>query len=346
MSTAWLLPWWRHHGANREMLVEAAFVGGRLVGGLPLEIERKRIGLHVAHLMGRHHAALGGVIVGQNAAPSVTEGLLDRLGGKGVDYVDFFGLPAESPLAPLVAGRAALFERVASPRLDLTRGWETVYRELTSSKRRNLHARRRRQLDELGGLGVSIASTEPELATEIEEAFRLHDLRWAGRADGSEFTTQIGRRFNEEAVRTLARAGVARILTLRVGGKAVAFHYYLIFAGRMYVYRLAFDPAIAKFSPGLIATLAAVEAAADEGVTAVEYCGGGERYKLELSDGPVPMYQCIGFAQTLKGRAGARSARAALSAGLWVKRSPRLRSAYLGLVKYAPSRRVKSSPDS
>jgi CelD/BcsL family acetyltransferase involved in cellulose biosynthesis len=342
MSTAWLVPWWHHHGVEREMRVEVARVGDRLVGGLPLEIERRRFGLRVAHVMGRHHAALGGVVVSRELENVVTEGLLERIGGGGVDYADFFGLTSASPLTACLAGRAALYERVESPVLDISRGWDTVYREKTSSKRRNLHGRRRKQLDALGGLELTIALTEPDLAKEIEEAFRLHNLRWAGRNDGSEFTTPVGRRFNTEAVRTLGAAGVARILTLRVGGHAVAFHYYLIFAGRMYVYRLAFDPEIARYSPGLVATLAAIEAASHEGVKVVEYCGGGEPYKLDLSDGPDPMYQCVGFAQSLKGRIGARGARVVLSTGLRVKRSPKLTSAYVRLRNSVGSRAALS----
>ncbi len=345
MSTAWLVPWWRHHGVEREMRVEVAHVGDRLVGGLPLEIERRRLGFRVAHVMGRHHAALGGVVVDREVDKVVTEGLLERLAGGDVDYADFFGLTSASPLTACAAGRAALYERVESPVLDLSRGWDTVYREKTSSKRRNLHGRRRKQLDALGGLELTIASSEADLANEIEEAFRLHDLRWAGRNDGSEFTTPVGRRFNAEAVRTLGAAGMARILTLRVGGRAVAFHYYLVFADRMYVYRLAFDPEIARYSPGLVATLAAIEAASHEGVKVVEYCGGGEPYKLDLSDGLDPMYQCVGFAQNLKGRVGARTARVVLSAGLRAKRSPTLRSTYLALTKHTPSRRVTPSTD-
>ncbi len=340
MSTAWLLPWWRHHGAERRMCVLAAFDGEAFVGGLALEIERRAPGIEVAHLMGRHHAALGGVIADPAHEAVVTPGLVDRLSLSGADYVDFFGLSPEGALAQYAAGNAVLLERVESPVLDVSRGWETTYREKTSSKRRNLHKRRRRQLEELGDLSVTIASTPDDLAGVIDEAFRLHDLRWAGRHDGSEFTTEVGRRFNVDALQAFGEAGVARILVIRLDGKAVAFHYYLIFAGRMFVYRLAFDPDLSRFSPGLIATLAAIEAAVEEGVTRVEYLGGGERYKLELSDGPAPLYQCIGFPQTSRGRVGARVERTALSAGLRLKRSPRVRSAYLRTVGYL---RVRSS---
>ena len=52
----------------------------------------------------------------------------------------------------------------------------------------------------------------------------------------------------------------------------------------MFFYRLAFDPDYARLSPGLLTTLAAIEAAAAEGVERVEFLGGDERVQA----GPLP----------------------------------------------------------
>ena len=49
-------------------------------------------------------------------------------------------------------------------------------------------------------------------------------------------------------------------------------------------------------------TLDAIEAAAAEGATRVEFLGGAERYKLELADRLEPLYQGLG----LRGSRGAR----------------------------------------
>ena len=50
----------------------------------------------------------------------------------------------------------------------------------------------------------------------------------------------------------------------------------------MYFHELAFDPALARWSPGQVATLEAIGAAAAEGARRVEFLGGAERYKLDL----------------------------------------------------------------
>ena len=190
-----------------------------------------------------------------------------------VDYVDLYGLPKASRLAEALGPDLEVIERVESPVLELGDSWEDVYRAKTSSKTRNLHRRRRRQLAELGRLEVHVAREPDELASALEEAFRIHDLRWEGRPDGSGFTSPRGKTFHREAILALAELDVPRIVLLRLDGRAIAFHYYFALAGTMYVHRLGFDPAFARYSPGLVNTLDTIETASDEGLARVEFLG-------------------------------------------------------------------------
>ena len=315
------------------MRVEIALDGDRLVGGLPLEVERRRGGLQVAHFMGRHHAPLADVLVAKcYDEQQIGRGLIERAGAGGTDFGDFFGITHDSALSRIAAESATLVERIEAPFIDLSRGWDEIYRERTSAKRRNLHKRRRRQLGELGELTIETARTEDELVAALEVAFHLHDLRWVGRHDGSELTTPVGKAFHREVVRSLGARDMARILTMRIDGSPIAFHYWLQYAGCMYVHRLAFDPAFAKYSPGLIATLDAIQSAEKEGARRVEFLGGGERYKLELADATAPLYQCIGFATTVRGRAGVAAARTSIALRVRLRRSERARGLYLAVV--------------
>ena len=329
MLHGWLSAWWRHHEQERELRVEAAFADGRLVGGIPLEIERRR-GVAVARFMGRHHAALGDVLAEPAWRREAGSALAASLRAAGADYVDLFGLAGTSTLARLAPTLdARLLQRVEAPTLDLSQGWDAVYRAKTSSKKRNHHGRRRRQLvEELGALEVVIARSPDELADALEEAFGLHDLRWDGRPDGSEFTTPVGKAFHRDAIRALAAQDVPRILTLRAAGRAIAFPYSFLLERTMFVHRLAFDPAAARWSPGQIATLDAIEAAAAEGATRVEFLGGGERYKLELADGTEPLHELVGLPASARGRLAALATVASIEARLRLKRSERLHAIY------------------
>jgi CelD/BcsL family acetyltransferase involved in cellulose biosynthesis len=289
--------------------------------------------------MGAGESALGDLLLADGVDPAVGAELAARAATDRIDLADLFGLPASSQLAAALGPkRLRLIEVVESPVLDLSQGWADTYRAKTNSKKRNQHKRRRRQLGALGRLEVSVARTAEELEPALEESFRVHSLRWQGRPDRSTFGTPDGIRFHRAALARLVTLDVPRIVTLTLDGKAIAFHYYFALEGRMYVHRLAFDPAFSRSSPGLVNTLDALEAASNEGLTRVEFLGGAERYKVELADRLEPLHVGLGLAGTALGRAVIDARLASILLRRRLKRVPRLhRLYYEGL---APMRRL------
>jgi CelD/BcsL family acetyltransferase involved in cellulose biosynthesis len=334
---AWLIEWWRHYGDGGELAVHVAYQDGALVGALPLCL-RRRFGLDVLSFLGGD-TALTDLLVSDEAGPGVASAIAERAASAGQDFAELAGLPAGSHLvAALDPSRLRLIERSEAPVLDLTDGWDAVYQSKLSAKKRNHHRRRRRQLAELGRVDVEVARTPAELEAALEDAFELHMLRWRGRPDGSGFATPVGRSFHRAAARALAALDVPRIVTLKIDGRPVAFHYYLTLEGRMYVHRIAFDPAFGRFSPGVINTLDAIETAAAEGATRVEFLGGAERYKVDLADHLEPLYQAFGLAGSLRGRVAVAGRLGGIRLRKRLKRSPALRRFYFdGL---APARRL------
>jgi CelD/BcsL family acetyltransferase involved in cellulose biosynthesis len=334
---SWLETWWRHYGDGAALAVHVARRGDRLVGALPL-FNRPRLGVSVASFVGGRQSALGDILLAPDADASIADGLAKRVAASEADYLDVYGLPRSSRLAKTLGSSLDVLERVEAPVLDLTGGWEAVYKAKTSSKKRNLHRRRRRQLGELGRLEVLVAREPDALVYALDEAFRLHALRWEGRPDGSGFATSVGRRFHRSAMLGLAELDIPRIVLLTLDGRAIAFHYYFALEGRMVVHRLGFDPALARYSPGLVNTLDTIETAAAEGLTRVEFLGGAERYKVELADGFDPLCHGLGLARGLRARALVGAEIGAIQLRLRLKQWNALRHLYVdGL---APLRRV------
>jgi CelD/BcsL family acetyltransferase involved in cellulose biosynthesis len=333
----WLTEWYRHYAGRAELNVHVARRDGRLVGALPL-VQRRRAGLRVATFIGGSESALRDILLAAGEDGQTCEALARRLAESCYDVVDLHGLPAGSRIAAALGPRLEVIQRVEAPVLDIAKGWDAVYRAKTSSKKRSLHRRRRRQLAELGTLEVSVARSLDELQPALEEAFELHARRWEGRPDGSGFVTATGRRFHRATLRRLAAIDVPRIVTLRLAGRAIAFHYFFALEGCMYVHRLAFDPALSRFSPGVVNTLDAIEAAAHEGVQRVEFLGGDERYKLELADRFEPLCHGFGVTSSARGRAYAAAHVHGIRLRMRLKRSPRLRRLYFDGV--APVRRL------
>jgi CelD/BcsL family acetyltransferase involved in cellulose biosynthesis len=333
---AWLEAWVRHYVKGAELTVHVARREGRLVGALPLLV-RRHLGLKTARFLGGRQSALGDLLLAPGEDAAIAAALASRVRAS-ADLIDVYGLPTRSRLAETLGSSLGVTERVEAPVLDLTPSWQEVYEAKTTSKKRNLHRRRRRQLSEVGRLEVVVARQLEELLPALEEAFRLHDLRWEGRPDGSGFASAVGRPFQREAIAALSAIDVPRIVLLKLDGRAIAFHYYFALEGCMYVHRLAFDPALARFSPGLVNTLDTIEAAADEGLTRVEFLGGAERYKTELADGFEPLCHGLGLARNAPARAAVAARLGVIRLRLRLKRSPSLHRLYMDGA--APLRRL------
>jgi CelD/BcsL family acetyltransferase involved in cellulose biosynthesis len=336
---AWLREWWRYYGASGTLAVHVAHRDGQLVGALPLCVMPGR-GLRVLTFMGARHSALADLLA-DPGEDEVATALARQAATGNHDFADFFGLPGDSRLVDALGdSRLRVIERVESPVLDLNGGWEAVYRAKVSSKKRAEDRRRMRNLGRLGDVEAAVARTHDELESAIEDVFTLHNLRWGGRPDGSELATEQGRRFVRSALLALADFDVPRIILKKVDGRPIAFKVLFLLEGRIYFFRSGFDPAFARFSPGVLTTLDAIEAGANEGATRVEFLGGAERYKRELTDSFDPIYEGFGLQTSLRGAVAVRANLRMVRLRRQLKQSPRLHHLYMdGL---APARRLMS----
>jgi CelD/BcsL family acetyltransferase involved in cellulose biosynthesis len=299
----WISEWWQHYGGGSMLAVHVARREDRLVGALPL-CQRRRFGLRVTEFVGGTKASLADLMLapGEDAHTALLLAL--RAAASSGDFVDLFGMPEPSRLAAaLPAGSLTLIERLEAPVLDLNAGWEAVYETRLSSKARSDRRRRSRQLAAKGAVDVAIARTGDELKPALEEAFRLHDLRWQGRRDPGGFGSPAGKTFHRAALLRLAEQDIPRLVTLNLDGRAIAFSLYLQLERTIYGLAMGFDPAFARFAPGSETLFRALETAAGEGVQRVEFLGAAAEHKLRFTDRLEPIYEGIGLASTLRGRA-------------------------------------------
>jgi CelD/BcsL family acetyltransferase involved in cellulose biosynthesis len=333
---SWLVEWWRHYGRGAELAVHVAYRGDRLIGALPL-CTRRRLGMRVSEFVGGTWAILADALVapGEDAS-AVTAGLAERAMAGDHDFADLFGLPGSSRLvAALPRGSLRLVERLDAPVFDLEGDWDAVYKARLSSKARSERRRRMRQLERLGTVECTIARSRAEIAGALEEAYKVHALRWHGRHDPSGFVTETGKRFHRAALLRLADEDVTRISTIRLDGRAVAFSLYLQLAGRAYGLTMAFDPAYARYGLGAEAKLQSLEASASEGIRRVELLGTAAEHKRRFTDRFEPVYEGVGLERTLRGRV----AKEALVNGIRLRRALKRSKAAKRLYERARRRR-------
>jgi CelD/BcsL family acetyltransferase involved in cellulose biosynthesis len=330
---AWLLEWWRHYGHEDELAIHVAYRGSDLAGALPL-CTRRRLGLRVTEFVGGTWALLADVLVAPDEDGAVAGELVGHAVSSEDDFANLFGLPGSSRfVAELPPDALCLVERLEAPVLDLTAGWDVVYPAKLSSKARSERRRRRRQLEALGNVDVSVARTREELEPALEDAFRIHLARWHGRRDGSGFATPVGKRFHRAALLRLADLDVPRLVTLRLDGRPIAFALSMHLCGRAYGVTMAFDPDYARFAPGFEAKLQSLETAAQEGITRVELLGTAAAHKQRFTDRFDPIYQAVGLAQSLRGRAAVASLTGGIRVRRRLKRSPTARKLYYRVPK-------------
>jgi CelD/BcsL family acetyltransferase involved in cellulose biosynthesis len=336
---SWLVSWWRHFNDDSELAVHVAYRGDKLVGALPLCVQR-RGGLDVLTFLGADQVTLADLLLADGEKAAVASALAERAITSKHDFADFHGLPGSSRLAKaLGSSQLQLIVRAEAPVLELDGAdWETYYKTQLSSNQRSLHRRRSRQLARLGKLETAVARTREELSPALEEAFELHARRWSGRPDRSDFGTPTGKEFHREATAALAERDVPRIVTLKLDGRPIAFAYYFRLEGTMCCHRVAFDPEFQRFSPGMVNRFDALENAFAEGATRVEFFGGKERHKLQLTDRTEPLHEALGLADSTAGKIVVARRLNAVRLRRFLKRSPTIRRFYYeGL---APARRL------
>src|SRR5919106_4679542 len=299
---AWLLEWYRHYGGGSELAVQAALRDGSLVAAFPL-VHRRRRGLRVARFLGGEQSSLADLLLAPSEDPSTGAVLVERATSQH-DFAELFGLSGESQVARVSEpGGLHLFKRADGPVLELTDDWDTLYQAKVSSKRRRAYRRRPRQVEAKSTVEFPLVRSREGVEAALEDAFRLHALRWAGLPDGSGFATGLGVSFHRAALRALADQDVIRLMTLRLDGRAIAFALAFALAGRLYGYRLAFDPVFGRYSPGLLTLHELLASACRERLRRVELLGAADRFKLELADDLEPLHLGLGLAGSRQGRA-------------------------------------------
>jgi CelD/BcsL family acetyltransferase involved in cellulose biosynthesis len=322
----WVTAWLRHYAEDAELAIHVGCRDGRLVAALPLVVHR-HLGLRIASFVGSDYPFVDVLLApgeGLDTARNLVEHTMQDF-----DCASLGIISAESAIVEACGKRLRLVPRVGAPVFDISGGFEQAYCAKYSKKSRKEHARRQRKLAALGEVTFDVAKTPEEIGIALDDAFRLHALRWEGRFDISTFGTERGARFYRDVLQRLAESDAAQILTTRLDGKAIAFRCNLTLCQRMFFYRSAFDPAYRRLSPGILSVFEAIKRAESEGFTTIEFLGGTQPYKLELADRVERLYVGFGLASGVRGILYSRMAAARLALLSQLKRLRPLYNLYV-----------------
>ena len=128
-----------------------------------------------------------------------------------------------------------------------------------------------------------VQADESNCKSIFEELRGLHTSRWKTRGEDGVLVDRRVINWHREAIPLLLRAGLLRLMALKLNEEFIAVLYSLIDRERdgrvQYFYITAYSPEHSELRPGTLLIAYAIEHAANEGVATIDMLRGDEGYK-------------------------------------------------------------------
>jgi CelD/BcsL family acetyltransferase involved in cellulose biosynthesis len=254
--------------ALRFVLVYAERPGepSRLCGLFPFERTSRYKRLPVAQLkLWRHkHCYLGTPLLRQGHARQCLAALLDwsESDPRGAAFVEWGLIAEDGAFHEALTGALADTGRRSFVSMRTTRAMlrprgncEAFLAEALPGKSRKEFRRLERRLSDTG----AVRYIEPDGVAEAERWSRdflaLEARGWKGRRGSAFDCTEANREFFARIVRDAARRGQLMMLGLKVGDRLVALKCNFLAGEGSFAFKIAYDEAYARFSPGALLEL-------------------------------------------------------------------------------------------
>lgn len=287
-SAAWLLPWWEHFSAGKQLCVYTARRGPKLVGVLPAYRVDTPLGGRRLRLMGDGVVSSDylGVIARPDGRSAASVAIAEALPRAERDlWLD--GLTDDDPLVGALE-RGARAAGAGFARLDLdpcpflplaeAGDFADWLRRRPDGAGKQLD-RRRRWLRKQPGFRLEVHTDGAAIAAALPTLWGLHRARWAEVGGSAAIDDPRVEQFHQASARQLARRGWARLYLLQVDGAPRAALYGFERGGRFAYYQSGSDPAWSQRSVGRVVLGAAIEDAFARGLAEFDFLRGDEAYK-------------------------------------------------------------------
>jgi CelD/BcsL family acetyltransferase involved in cellulose biosynthesis len=239
-------------------------------------------------------------------------------------------MPADSLLIPALRaamkGRGHVSVRPAtpSPTIALDASWREPESRF-NSRRRSDFRRAARKAAEFGEVTCETLSPAPEDFDRLfDQAIAVEAKSWK-RAAGTAIACDPAKEaFFREYLRAACQRGEGRVAFLRIDGAVVAMQLAVEWGGRYWLYKIGYDEAFARCSPGTLLMLHALGDSASRGLTGFELMGDAEAWIADLWTQDA--HRCVrlrAYPYSAAGLLAAVQDGAAWARGRAFKRSPR-----------------------
>jgi CelD/BcsL family acetyltransferase involved in cellulose biosynthesis len=263
------------HGVG-AVLVWSGTSPRRLLGFFPARVEKRRYGIPLPVLVGWTHAyaPLGVPLVEPEAAEPVIAAWLAHLTGNAalpglllLPFVPEDGLFGEALASILQRARmpTAQFNRHRRALLAPQSAERSGYIERSLGGRRLKELRRiGRRLAECGALMFTATAKPDALDAALDDFLLVEAGGWKGAAGSAVLADAALCDFVRNALHGLGHDGKVVVNRILVDGAAIAAAITLRSGGAAWFWKIAYDESFARFSPGVLLTLALTENLLDD----------------------------------------------------------------------------------
>ena len=289
----WLFTWWKYFGADRRLLLIAAYEDGVPVGLAPLYVGNGTTEPRDLHFLGQGLSDYAGLITPRDR-PDVTEALVSALLDlrSSWDGLDLEEVPAQSPNKALLdraieAGSvSAVWQTtVQCPYLPIEGGWEAFYATMGKGfrheVRNKLNRWNSRSNGRIEGLELRYADRREVDNAFVDEVVALSGERQSADGHRSPFLNHPDQEFLREVLPLMGRRNQLRVGELRSGNALLAFMLGYQWQGVVYTWNTQYDPTYADYSLGRIVLVSFAEQSFREGCHELDFMRGEEPYKFQ-----------------------------------------------------------------
>jgi CelD/BcsL family acetyltransferase involved in cellulose biosynthesis len=299
LRPGWIAAWWKAFGAGRLSII-TLIKGDRLAGVLPIMEERG-----VIRSTSNWHTPEFGLLADRDELDELAGALVQRRPRRvWLAFVDAGeqGIAACRAAAQKAGYRTLERTLERSPYVRIEGDWE-AYRDSLGKKLASELRRRRRRLEEEGRFTFEVVDGRDGLLLGLlDEGFAVEAAGWKSERNSAISSRPETLGFYRTVARWAAERGWLRLAFLRLDGRPFAFDFGIEDGGIHYLLKTGFDPAFAKFAPGMILRYEMLARAFSTGVHSYEFLGSDEPWKLEWTKTTRERTLFQAFAPSVRGR--------------------------------------------
>lgn len=293
---SWQTIWWRIFGRGRDLRVILAEDEGRLVGLLPVYIERTdlvpAIGLRKLRLIGYGGDTapddIGPLLSADDrdrAVDTLIEGLMSIQDAWDVAVFDDLhpDCPLMAALRDRFEGRVEITEGVRISYVTLPETFDDYLAKLSSNRRWKIR-RGRKKLNQHKPYQFKLIATQEELERYYPELVQLHHDRWEHRSDEFGFSTEGYVEFHRTVMAAMLEEDCLRLMVLANEDGVIAANYCYRWRDGFYFFQGGFSRDYERFRIGEVMMGHAIEQAIGEGMGVFDMLRGEHDYKKSLTD--------------------------------------------------------------